>query len=202
VRKFNQQGEDMGIFINRNLVGPTDIVFGANDDLTVLDYDGGSIKRFDRNGQYQDLVAVGLLNPEGIDFFEDGSYIVGNGGTSSVKLYDQNDKFIKDIIPSRSGGLIRPNAVRIRVPSALSSKDILTVTDWIKPSIGDQFTFDTNRLNAIKSMQLLTVGGHLVRDFDTRITDWNASEIKSGMYFILFETNQGNKMVQKILVKH
>lgn len=202
VRKFDRQGNDMGIFINRNLVGPTDIVFGVNDDLTILDYDGGSIKRFNRNGQYEDLVAVGLLNPEGIDYFEDGSYLVGNGGTSSVKLYDKNDNFIRDLIPSRSGGLIRPNAVRIRDLTSLSSKDIETVIDWIIPSIGDQFTFDTNRLATAKSIQLFSAQGQLIRDFDIKSTSWNANEMKAGMYLVLFEVEKGEKVVQKIIVKH
>ena len=202
VRKFDQQGEDMGIFINRNLVGPTDIEFGANDDLTILDYDGGSIKRFDRNGQYKDLVAVGLLNPEGIDYFDDGSYLVGNGGTSSVKLYDENDNFIKDLITSRSGGLIRPNAVRIRDITSLSSTDIITVSDWIKPSVGDQFTFDTNTMANVNSIQLFSVQGQLLQHLEADSTNWSASEMRTGMYFLLFETDQGEKVVQKIVVKH
>lgn len=113
VRKFDREGVYQGFFIDSDLAGPTNIWFGENGDLLVIDYDGSSVKRFTMNGTYKSEFLSGLSNAEGFDFHPNGHILVGNGKTHSVKEYDKDGTFVKDIIPEGSGGLKTPNAVVI-----------------------------------------------------------------------------------------
>ncbi len=114
VRKFDASGADAGLFINTNLVGPTNIWFDSNGDLLVLDFDGGAVKRFDSSGVYQGIFIQGLGQTEGYAYLPNGNLLIGNGATSAVKMYDPNGMFIRDLVPSRAGNLKTPNAVVIR----------------------------------------------------------------------------------------
>jgi hypothetical protein len=114
VRKYDPNGNDMGLFINANLSGPTNIWFDDNGDLLVSDYSGRAIKRFDSSGNFLSNFVSGLNNSEGVAFFPNGNFLIGNGGTSAVKLYDTNGNFIEDLISSQPGGLQTPNAVVLR----------------------------------------------------------------------------------------
>ncbi len=114
IRKFNSDGEDMGIFASSPLQGPTNIWFDSNSNLMVIDYQFGVIRRFDQNGVFIDNPITGLSQPEGVDFPDNGHFLIGNGGTGAVKEYLPNGTFVKDIVAAKSGGLIRPNAVVLR----------------------------------------------------------------------------------------
>jgi hypothetical protein len=114
VRKFDTNGNDMGLFISSGLQGPTNIWFDGSGNMLVNDWQVGEIKKFDQNGVRVSTVAVGLSQPEGVDFLPNGNFLIGNGGTGAVKQYSSNGSFINDLIPSRSGGLLKPNAVIVR----------------------------------------------------------------------------------------
>ncbi len=114
VRRFDAGGADLGVFIGSNLVGPTNIWFDASGDLLVSDYDGGSIKRFSGTGAFQGVFIGGLGQSEGIASLPNGNLLVGNGATGAVKMYQPNGTFIRDLVSSGAGGLIRPNAVVVR----------------------------------------------------------------------------------------
>jgi len=120
VRKFDQNGNDLGFFITTNLLGPTNIWFDNNGDLLVSDYDGTAVKRFDPDGNYLGDFITGIHFSEGVDIFQNGNILIGNGATSSVKMFDSNGNYIKDFIPGGSGGLVTPNAVVIRVTNISS----------------------------------------------------------------------------------
>lgn len=114
VRKFDPNGNDLGVIVASNLAGPTNIWIDENGNLFVLDYDGTAVKKFNSSGVFQNNFINGLSQSEGVDFFSNGNILIGNGATSSVKLFDSNGVYIKEFIPSGSGGLLRPNAVVIR----------------------------------------------------------------------------------------
>ena len=114
VRKFDNDGNDMGLFIRSDLQGPTNIWFDENGELFVVDWSGRAIRRFDSNGDWQSNFVLGLSEPEGIEFLGNGDVLVGNGGTSSVRQYDENGNFVKDFVPGGLGGLAKPNALRFR----------------------------------------------------------------------------------------
>ena len=120
VRKFNTNGNDLGLFVNSNLVGPTNIWFDDGGDLLISDYNGTAVKRFDSNGNYINDFLTGLSNSEGVDFFPNGDILIGNGATSSVKLFDSSGNYIEDLISSGAGNLLTPNAVVIRENGVVS----------------------------------------------------------------------------------
>lgn len=114
VRKFDSNGNNLGIYVNSNLQGPTNIWFDENDNLFVCDWTGGKVVKFDMNGNFTEDFITGLNQVEGVDIFPNGNIILGNGNTSEVKLYDAQGNFIQNLVSSGSGGLLKPNAVVIR----------------------------------------------------------------------------------------
>jgi sugar lactone lactonase YvrE len=120
VRKFDTNGNDLGLFVNSNLLGPTNIWFDDGGDLLISDYNGTAVKRFDSSGNYINDFLTGLSQSEGVDFFPNGDILIGNGATSSVKLFDSSGNYIEDLIPSGAGNLLTPNAVVIRETGVVS----------------------------------------------------------------------------------
>lgn len=114
VRKFDTMGQDQGLFIDSNIQGPTNIWFDDNGNLLVNDWSGAGIKRFGSDGSFTDTFIRALNRPEGIDFLLNGNFLIGNGGTAAIKMYDASGTFIRDLVTSGSGGLLNPNAVRVR----------------------------------------------------------------------------------------
>lgn len=114
IRKFDTTGNDLGLFINSNLLGPTDIWFDAAGNLMVNDWQAGIVKKFSSEGAFISNFATGLSQIEGVEFMDDGTLLIGNGGTGAIKQFNQNGVFLKDLVPAGSGGLIRPNAIRLR----------------------------------------------------------------------------------------
>lgn len=115
VRKFDANGQDLGLFVNSNLQGPTNIWFDDAGNLMVLDWSGDSVEQFDADGNHiKTLISSGLDQVEGVDFFPNGNFLIGSGGTKEVKLYTPSGSFIETVVSAGSGGLVRPNAVRIR----------------------------------------------------------------------------------------
>ena len=120
VRKFDTNGNDLGLFVNSTLLGPTNIWFDDSGDLLISDYNGTAVKRFDSNGNYINNFLTGLSNSEGVDFFPNGDILIGNGATSSVKLFDSSGNYIEDLVSSGAGNLLTPNAVVIRENGVVS----------------------------------------------------------------------------------
>ncbi|MEQ9593583.1 MAG: hypothetical protein RLN86_13340 [Cyclobacteriaceae bacterium] len=114
VRKFDSSGKDQGLFISSGLQGPTNIWFDEAGNLLVNDWQGGAVRKFDAVGKSLGTAISGLSQPEGVDFFENGDFLIGNGGNGSIKMYSKDNKLIKDLVPSGFGGLRKPNAVTIR----------------------------------------------------------------------------------------
>lgn len=115
VRKFDPNGNDLGLFITSNLQGPTNIWIDGDGNLFVNDWTGNSVEQFDASGNHvKTLIASGLSQPEGVDFFPNGNFLIGSGGTKEVKLYHSSGGFLQTLVSAGSGGLVQPNAVRIR----------------------------------------------------------------------------------------
>jgi len=136
VRRFNTEGVDQGNFVNTHLNGPTNIWFDGNGDLLVLDYDAGVVARFDKNGVYQGVFLQNLSQAEGVDFLPGGDILIGNGGTSAVKRFTPDGIYVEDFVPSQSGGLIRPNALVVRVDEVQINSGMSDA--WYDPATGGQ----------------------------------------------------------------
>jgi hypothetical protein len=220
VRKFDTNGNDLGVFVNSNLLGPTNIWFDANGDLLVLDYNGTAAKRFDTGGNYVNDFIIGLGNSEGVDFFPNGNILIGNGATSSVKMFDSNGNYIEDFIPSGSGGLMNPNAVVIRDISAVSVPDESSASNFdfiLKQNYPNPFNPTTKISFSVPSVTLSGVEGSLVtlkvyntlgKEIATLVNEnlsageheitFDATGLQSGVYFYQLKAGsfiQTNKMV-------
>lgn len=114
VRKFDQEGEDQGLFARTNLAGPTDIWFDNSGNLLVNDWSAGVVAKFGANGVFINNIITSLFNPEGVDHMPNGNMLIGNGGTSSIKMYTSSGAFIKDLVESNSGKLETPNGITVR----------------------------------------------------------------------------------------
>lgn len=220
VRKFDQNGNDMGLFVTTNLLGPTNIWFDTNGDLLVSDYNGTAVKRFDPNGNYLNNFITGLSNSEGVDFFPNGDILIGNGATSSVKLFDSAGNYIEDFIPSGSGGLMTPNAVVIRDISAVSVPDESSASNFefiLKQNYPNPFNPTTKINFSVPAVTLSGAEGSLVtlkvynvlgKEIATLVNEelparehevtFDATGLQSGVYFYQLKAGsfiQTNKMV-------
>ena len=114
IRRFDPDGNDLGLFVSTNLQGPTNIAFEDDGNLLVLDWSGQSVKRFDASGNFLGVVVAAIGEPEGLVLLDNGEFLVGHGSASSVPRYGPNGAFIGNLVAPGSGGLAKPNAVRIR----------------------------------------------------------------------------------------
>lgn len=217
VRKFDPNGNDLGLFVTSNLSGPTNIWFNTNGDLLVSDYDGTAVKRFNSNGVFQNNFATGLSQSEGVDFFSNGNILIGNGATSSVKMFDSNGVYIEDFIPSGSGGLLRPNAVVIR--------EVIPVNVQGESSI-NKFEFDLNQnfpnpfnpstkiswQSPVSGRQTLKIFDVLGREVETLVDEFREagfnsilysvnSSLPSGVYFYKLQAVSFNQVKKMILLR-
>ena len=130
-------------------------------------------------------------------------FLLGNGGTSAVKLFDANGSFIEDIVPSGTLNLLLPNAVVLRdvTPVSIASIEIKEV-DFIQPTIGVEFYLSPSINLDIQRIEIYNQAGVLIEqgNFDSNEL-WNAGPTVEGMYYIVARTKEGESMVQKVFVK-
>lgn len=213
VRKFDSNGNDLGLFVTSNLSGPTNIWFDANGDLLVSDYDGTAVKRFDSTGSYVNNFITGLGGSEGVDFFSNGNILIGNGVTHSIKMFDSNGVYIEDFIPNNSGGLMTPNAVVIRKSNPVPVQDESSIYNLefdLNQNYPNPFNPETKISFLIKETILvqLKVYDILGNEITTLVNsnqspgryeiNFNAGNLPSGIYFYKLKAGsftQTNKMV-------
>lgn len=201
VSKFDQQGNHLGFLINTNLIGPTNLWFDKNGDLLVHDYKARSVKRFGPDGQYKGIFMSGLLNPEGIDQFPNGNFLIGNVGTSAVKLFDADGKFIRDYFPAKSQSLIAPNAVRIRSVGTSSTTKQVKESQLIKPNVGKSFYFDSDA-HEFSQMEVFNILGRRVDQTEIKgELAWEAGHVPDGPYILKATTSKDVSYVQQVIVK-
>lgn len=206
VRKFGSDGTDMGLFVNSNLAGPTNIWFADNGDLLVVDYLGNSIKRFDTTGQYVGVFVSNLPQGEGVAFLPNGQIAVGSGGTASVRIYDNNGTFVRNLVPPGTLGLLNPNAVVYR-PSVVSTTEDglahLQEIDLFVPNVGKVFHLTEVQLLLDTSAAVFDAAGKRVADIPAALGGaiWDASVLPSGIYYVVFTLRDGRHGRQKIIVQ-
>jgi sugar lactone lactonase YvrE len=115
VQKFDADGNDQGTLISSNLQGPTNVWINASDEMLVLDWTGGVIQKFDLDGTFIETFATGLTQPEGIDMLPNGNLLVGNGGASTLRIFNSDGTSEGDLFSRGFGGLQQPNGVIIRL---------------------------------------------------------------------------------------
>ncbi len=202
VRMFDTFGNDMGLFIDSELAGPTNIWFNPAGEMLVLDWTAGDIERFDATGTYLGTFAGGLSQPEGIDVLPNGNLLIGNGGNAQVDQFLPNGTFVETTISSGSGGLIQPNAVVLR-DAILSVPDSELNRVLVTPTQGREFKFSATALNHYEFVTIYNVLGVKVEQI--RINEqnvWQAQSLSEGIYFMVAQGKSGNTVTQKILVSN
>ncbi len=200
VRKFDSNGMDMGIFIDTNLSGPTNLEI-RNGTMYVLDWNAGKCVRFNAaDGSFIDDFITGLTNPEGLAFLPNGNLLIGDNGTNSVRQFDSNGNDLGDY--TTGGDLATPNAVVLRDAIFLSVNEEELTSVFVMPTVGNLFQFDQGLVNDLLNIQIFNVSGALVDTVDPKTTsNWSASQQAEGIYFVLATTIRGRQLTQKIVVK-
>lgn len=201
IRKFDTDGNDLGLFISTGLAGPTNIWFDKNGtgDLIVLNWNNGTVKRFDSDGNFIVDILTGLSQPEGVDFFPNGDILIGNGGDGAVKRYDNTFNFIENFI--EPGLLITPNAIVIREDPIASVNDF-NEQNIISNTIGSTFHLVSNSDIEISTIQIYNAIGKLIETIHPEDSlAWNAIYHAEGLYFIMVSSKEGKRYSQKVIVK-
>lgn len=207
VYKYNNTGEYEGVFINEALLsGPTNIWFdkSGNGDLLVVDYNANSIKRFNSNGVLLGTIISGLSTPEGVAFLSNGNFLVGNGLTGLIKMYDNNGNFIENFInstASNEANLINPNAFYI-MPSTLSIPEIAPNEEvLIYTTVGHQFKFNSDVVKLSDDIYVFNAIGKRIETIKLNNSfRWSPSTYSNGMYFV-HVISDGKTKTQKIVIK-
>jgi hypothetical protein len=199
VRKFDANGNDLGIHINSDLSGPTNIYIDG-DFILVLDWNDGIVQRFDlATGAFVDTFITGLTNPEGIDRLPNGNYLIGDNGTNSVKEFDSSGTFLGEY--TQGGDLITPNAVVLR-DAILGVSETEYNRGYVVPTIGAHFRFESQGDYDPEMLEIYNTLGQRVTIWPLRTNPvWDASAIAEGVYFVTATVN-GKIMRHKIVVKH
>jgi hypothetical protein len=202
VRKFSPTGADLGVFISQNLAGPTNIWFDAKGDLLVLDFTGNSVKRFDATGNFLGVFIANLPQGEGVNVLPNGNIVVGSGGTSSVKVYDAAGKFVADLVPPGTLGLLTPNAVVLRNEAVSTTVSVEKQAIFVVPTVGSVFQVSKmDGLETVGQIEVFNAAGGRVSAFDfSESTVWDAQNLPNGLYFLVAKLADGGLARQKILV--
>lgn len=112
IQKFDPSGEALEVIGTTELLGPTN-VWIVQDRLYVNDWTAGQIKVFDLEGELMETLASGLSQVEGVAVVSEQYFLIGHGRNASVKCVSVEGD-IEVVVDTRSGGLIRPNAVVLR----------------------------------------------------------------------------------------
>lgn len=202
IRKFDSMGIDSGIFINTNLVGPTNIWFDMNGDLLVADYLGTAVKRYDSNGLFLNNFLSGLSNCEGVASFPNGDILIGNGGTKSVKMFNSNGVYLKDFIESGLGNLLSPNAIVIKEISTTGVKDLESFkSNILYPTMGKEFNISVNINNRVVGIELFDLTGRLVKSLILENENrFNTYDMIDGIYIASIKLSNGKIKNEKIFI--
>jgi hypothetical protein len=201
VQKFDTQGNDLGLFIDNGLAGPTNIWFEDSGDLLVIDYNGTTVKKYDSEGNFKSDFMTGLSQAEGVAYLNNGNIIVGNGKTNSVKQFSSDGSYINNIIPDGLGGLQTPNAVVIH-ETASSTKDIPASFSFeVNPTLGTQFDIllDPEIQDSVDCF-IYDMKGTLIDHLKGKIAlHWNATNVPVGTYQIQLVIGERKGMKQVIV---
>ncbi len=205
VRKFDSAGNDLGLFINSNLLGPTNIWFDDNGDLLVVDYNGTAVKRFDSAGNYLGDFLTGLGNAEGVAHLPNGNILIGNGSNNAVKMFSPEGTYISDFISNSSGNLINPNAVVVRDFTTVNTNTISVQSQVrISPSVGTLFYLEAAIDQRIEKLSIYNIDGRLIKTLQpfTRTTSWQANNYADGLYLLEVQLSDGSQTISKLMVQH
>lgn len=206
VQKFSPTGEDLGVFINHDLAGPTNIWFDESCDLLVSDYNAANVKRFSSDGTYEGIFISPAGQVEGVDFLANGDILLGIGAASAVRQYSSTGTFIKAVVPAGTLGLLTPNAVVLRTTNSTSLPDDLGYfkeTAIVTPTVGVSFHFvENNQIQDSSLIEIFNINGRMVHSLRfNNNSSWEAN-LTDGTYYITASLKDGLKARQTVIIQH
>lgn len=204
VRKFSPTGADLGNFVSTSLAGPTNIWFAENGELMVVDYNANSVKRFDSQGNFIGILLSGLPQGEGVDFFPNGNFIIGSGGSHSVRIYSASGTFLSNLAVPGALGLLTPNAVVLRPISPSTTRELHQEINFVTPTVGELFQISNPGLSqAAATFEVHSSTGMLIQKANfADHTYWDASNLAAGVYYITAQLQDGTIARQSVVVQH
>lgn len=204
VRMFDGDGNDMGLFIEEELGGPTNIHFKDDGELLVLDWSQANVERFDAIGDYLGEWTNGVNQVEGIDVNpNNGNFYLGLGSLGRVDAFEPDGTFVETVITQGSGGLMQPNAVIFREASLGITDAAMEQAVLMMPTLGTEFRWVNKTNLQFEEAQIMNLSGAVVDTLKlSEETSWNASSRSNGIYFVVAVDKLGNKRTQKIVVKN
>lgn len=154
-------------------------------------------------GEFMKTYINGLSGPEGVAYFENGNMLVGNGGSSAVKMFDPDGNFIEDFIASGSGGLITPNAVVIRDVTSVSVMELPAEGNWISFSPVEGYRISPGISAKEGTLRIYNLSGNLVEIIQNLSGAGQAlfSGMPQGVYLVTVSFPNGKICTQKILIQ-
>jgi len=201
ITKFDDNGMGTGVFINTNLSGPTNCEI-EDGVMYVLDWNDGKCVRFDAaTGLFIDDFITTLTNPEGIAFHPNGTILIGDNGTNSVRAFDSNGNDLGDF--TNGGNMLTPNAVVLRDAIFLSTNESALSTNFVSPTVGTEFTINPDLARNYQRLEIYSVSGALIETLDpSKVHIWTANNQSEGIYFMVATSHNGQQATQKIIVKN
>ncbi|MCB0726156.1 MAG: T9SS type A sorting domain-containing protein [Ignavibacteriae bacterium] len=120
VKKFDTDGNLIGVFTEAgHILGPTNLFFDGNGHLLVVDWNLGSVLRFDsETGAYIDVLISGFQNAEGFSIGPDGNIYICDWTLNHVKRFSPDGNLI-DVFAA-GGNMLAPNGIMFREVSSTS----------------------------------------------------------------------------------
>lgn len=108
VRKFDTDGNSLGIFANTGMSDPRGLAFDASGNLYVANYDSNSLSKYDPNGNYLpgQSIAQPLNFSVGVLIDQAGAIYVSNESNARIQKYDAAGNLL-----ARSQALNTPTAM-------------------------------------------------------------------------------------------
>lgn len=197
IHKYDPQGNDLGTFINSNIIqGPTNIWWDGSD-LLVTDWTVGKVLRFDSAGQYVNTFITGMTNPEGVAFLPNGNILIGDWGQDAVHLVQPNGTVTG--LFCTGNGLTDPNCVRVRPSPAVSVQAVVKDELSVVPTAGRRFTITVPRAGS--RIEITNMSGAVVEKAEVQgAYIWHAENQPAGMYIISVKGGDA-PLYQKVVVR-
>ncbi len=115
VRRFDPEGRLIDVFVtSEHLASAVNLWFGEGGDLFVVDWEAGSVLRYDgATGEYIGVFISGMTRSEGVTVGPDGALYVCDWQENTVNRYDAKTGKHLGVFAA-GGGMIQPNGVVFR----------------------------------------------------------------------------------------
>ncbi len=198
VRKFDPEGNDLGILINSTILqGPVGIWVDENEDLFVIDWTLGEVKKFNSDGSFIEDFITGMARTEGNDIGPDGKYYHCDWQLNRVNRYNQDGSFDTTLV---NQGLNIPNGLSFGPDGIINTLNELEHNSFIRVSpnpakdhIQINFDFGTSVLDEI-TLDIFDASGKLFTQqrvhTNIQTIDLDIQHFPTGIYYISVSQQQ------------